>query len=204
MPDVIRSIYKFVTVICFVIGCGATTSPQRVKIQTALPPICCRFVVDFVVRLVHQICDRSDQWSLALTVADCVGLLHYRVERCRKELRLCSRWSEQNRLSTAATSSLDGLQQQLRALLRDFDKRLPDVRKNLVSSICLIILRSIILPIMNRYSHFLQRLYVSRQRGTPSVHTTLHRIYWLFVEVILLKWSVRPPLRALSTVLTSF
>ena len=49
------------------------------------------------------------------------------VERCRTELRLCSRWSDHQRV----TSSLDGLHQQLGCLLRDFDKLL---RNNLVSS----------------------------------------------------------------------
>jgi len=54
-------------------------------------------------------------------------------ERCRKELWLSSRWSQHERQSAAVTSSLDSLQQQVRALLRDVDKLRPYIINNLVS-----------------------------------------------------------------------
>jgi len=40
---VIHSIYRFVTVICFVIGCGATASPQQVPNPNCIASICCGF-----------------------------------------------------------------------------------------------------------------------------------------------------------------
>jgi len=43
IPYVIRSIYRFVAVICFVIGCSATRAPQQIEIQTTLLD-CCGFV----------------------------------------------------------------------------------------------------------------------------------------------------------------
>jgi len=54
-------------------------------------------------------------------------------ERCRKELWLSSRWSQHERQSAAVMSSLDSLQQQLHALLRDGDKLRPDLTNSLVS-----------------------------------------------------------------------
>ena len=56
-------------------------------------------------------------------------------ERCRKELWLASRWKQHDQQSAAVISSLDNLQQQLRALLLDYDKLRPDVANNLVSII---------------------------------------------------------------------
>jgi len=46
---------------------------------------------------------------------------------------LCSRWSQHDRQSVAVRSSLDGLQQQVRDLLRDFDKLRPFVNSGPVS-----------------------------------------------------------------------
>ena len=59
------------------------------------------------------------------------------VEQCRKELRLCSRWSQHDRQSAIVMSSLDSLQLQLCALCRDTDKLHPDATNLLVSTLCL-------------------------------------------------------------------
>jgi len=40
----LRPIYRFMTVICFVLGCSATTSPKRIEIQATL----LRFVGDLL------------------------------------------------------------------------------------------------------------------------------------------------------------
>jgi len=84
-PYVIRSIYRLVTVIRFVID--ATASPQQVKIQTTLLPfvvdhsvalfemlwircrlsICCRFVIDSVAQHgVQQIYNKSNKMEFEL------------------------------------------------------------------------------------------------------------------------------------------
>jgi len=49
---VIRSIYRFVAVICFVIDCSATTSEQQIEIHFLW--ISCRFIRDFVAQLAVQ------------------------------------------------------------------------------------------------------------------------------------------------------
>jgi len=75
------------------------------------------FLVDSVARLCGVVCAAV------------------RIERCRRELRLCDHRSEHKRLSAATKSSLDSLQQQLAALLSDVDKLPTDVRNNLVSTV---------------------------------------------------------------------
>jgi len=73
LPYVIglRSIYRFATVICFVIGCSALLQLVQIDIQINYIVSTCgfvgdiRFVVDFVLQLVvHSINQTSGVWSL--------------------------------------------------------------------------------------------------------------------------------------------